>query len=63
MRSRWRLRAAGKDGHVVCRVSKRCLVRSVVVLLALGGAGRLTWRALRLPHASDDWVHSDTAQR
>jgi hypothetical protein len=47
----------------VCRLWNRRLVRSAVALLALGGAARLGWRALRLPHASDDWIHSDATQR
>jgi hypothetical protein len=44
-------------------VSNRRLVRSAVALLAVVGTARLGWRALRLPHASDDWIHSDAAPR
>jgi hypothetical protein len=43
--------------------SKRCLVRSAIGILALAGAAGAAWKALRLPHASDDWVHSDGAAR
>jgi|GEM_PF-6162770 len=43
------------------RSIERYALRSLVALAILGGAGGLAWRALRLPHDSDDWLHAGAA--
>ena len=45
----------------MCRCPSRHVVRSVVVLAALTAGATLAWRAWKLPHASDDWIHTEAS--
>jgi hypothetical protein len=49
----------GREHALVCHCSNRTLVRSIVILAALAAGTTLAWRAWKLPHASDDWIHTE----
>lgn len=51
---------AGAAAATVPQKKKTHKVRTTLLVGAAVGAGIAAWKAWRMPHGSDDWVHADT---
>ncbi|HZE67441.1 MAG TPA: DUF5324 family protein [Sporichthyaceae bacterium] len=48
-------------GHVDPPTKSRHLGRKAVLVTLIGAGAAAAWRAWKLPHDSDDWMHADAA--